>query len=70
MLEKKIMSTELENYLNRNKMEKVPSSRVDIIELGKWFAERVFELQNHCLVEKTITYKEYYEKYSTNKPSR
>jgi hypothetical protein len=31
-LESKIMSTELETYLNRTKLEKIPASRVDIIE--------------------------------------
>ena len=58
-MEDRLLSSELNNYLHRNKWEKIPSSRIDIVELGKWFAERILQQNQNNLIE--LSYKKYFE---------
>ena len=50
-ISKRIITDELKWFINRKQLEKVSNSRIGVVELGKWFAERVIDLEDKNLKE-------------------
>lgn len=62
-----ILVDEQKSFVNRPKIEKIPNSRVEVIELGKWFAERVLSLHSFPTSKDEspqLAYKNYSESFT------
>lgn len=63
-LHNRITSTDLKNYLNQNfnRLQKTPTSRVEVVEIGRWFADKITELTAE---KEILSFKEYFEDLTT-----